>query len=136
MALYDPFKCFSNTCFSTLWDTFHACAAVACVLCSELRTAETYKQECNSPLSADSESLCHYFDQWWKNWIMISSNVSCLTDNAVHSRAGQMCYSRSTRAAGCRSPVHLLLTSDLPAERNYWPPSNANQICKLHVKHD
>ncbi|CAM4538249.1 unnamed protein product [Leuciscus chuanchicus] len=68
----------------------------------ELRSVEPYKQDYNSPLLADN--------------------------NAVRSRAGQMCYSRSTRAAGCRSPVHLLLTSDLPADRNYWPPSNANQI--------
>lgn len=54
----------------SLWDTFNACATcVACLLCSELRSAEPYKQDCNSPLLADSESLCHYFDQWWKNWL-------------------------------------------------------------------
>ncbi|KAK9974337.1 hypothetical protein ABG768_022440 [Culter alburnus] len=73
---------------------------------SELRTAEPYKQDCNSPLSADN--------------------------NAVRFRLGQMCYSRSARAAGRRSPVHLLLTSDLPADRNYClemeHPANANQI--------
>ncbi|KTG05796.1 hypothetical protein cypCar_00017017 [Cyprinus carpio] len=37
---------------------------------------------------------------------------------------------------GRRSPVHLLLTSDLPADRNCWlkmeRPVNANQICELH----
>lgn len=73
---------------------------------SELGTAEPYKQDCNSPLSADN--------------------------NAVRFRAGQMCRSRSARVAGRRSPVHLLLTSDLPADRNIWlemeHTANANQI--------
>lgn len=67
--------------------------------------------------------------------------IKCLlTDNAVRFRLGQMCYSRSAHAAGRRSPVHLLLTSDLPADRNYClemeHPANANQICKLNIKHN
>ncbi|XP_058630819.1 coiled-coil domain-containing protein 158-like isoform X1 [Onychostoma macrolepis] len=49
-----------------------------------------------------------------------NSPLSDDTDNAVHL------------ATGRRSPVHLLLTSDLPADRNYWlkmeRPVNANQI--------
>lgn len=65
----------------SLWDTFNACAAcVACVLCSELRSAEPYKQDCYSPLLADSESLCHYFDQWWKNWLMIFAHLEKYID--------------------------------------------------------
>ncbi|XP_067294250.1 coiled-coil domain-containing protein 158-like [Pseudorasbora parva] len=73
---------------------------------SEFRTAEPYKQDSNSPSSADN--------------------------NAIRLRAGQKCYSPSARVAGRRSPVHILLTSDLPADRNSWlemeHPANANQI--------
>ncbi|XP_016361321.1 coiled-coil domain-containing protein 158-like isoform X2 [Sinocyclocheilus anshuiensis] len=70
------------------------------------RTAEPNKQDHTSPLSADN--------------------------NAVSFRAGQTCCSRSVCATGRRSPVHLLLTSDLPTDRNYWleveRPAYANQI--------
>ncbi|XP_016428851.1 coiled-coil domain-containing protein 158-like isoform X2 [Sinocyclocheilus rhinocerous] len=70
------------------------------------RTAEPNKQDHASPLSADN--------------------------NAVSFRAGQTCCSRSVCATGRRSPVHLLLTSDLPTDRNYWlevdRPAYANQI--------
>ncbi|XP_059403631.1 coiled-coil domain-containing protein 158-like isoform X1 [Carassius carassius] len=70
------------------------------------RTSEPNKQDHANPLSADNNAVCF--------------------------RAGQTCCSRSVCATGRRSPVHLLLTSDLPTDRNYWlemeRPAYANQI--------
>ncbi|XP_050964850.1 coiled-coil domain-containing protein 158-like [Labeo rohita] len=56
----------------------------------------------------------------------------CNSTLSADNKAGQICCPSSACATGRRSPVHLLLTSDLPADRNYWleikRPASANQI--------
>ncbi|XP_051551992.1 coiled-coil domain-containing protein 158-like [Myxocyprinus asiaticus] len=44
---------------------------------------------------------------------------NCKSAFSAHNNALGFGTGRSAHATGCRSPVHALLTSDLPAERNY-----------------